>query len=101
METRVINMTQELQKKGADYKRLEDQHFINVNLMKEAEERARTEEEKRKKIEVELAEQKERVRKLESECIASIERARISRIEEGKVEGKKLGHDGAMEEAKT
>uniref|UniRef100_A0A2N9GWY4 Uncharacterized protein n=1 Tax=Fagus sylvatica TaxID=28930 RepID=A0A2N9GWY4_FAGSY len=84
METRVINMTQELQKKGADYKRLEDQHFINVNLMKEAEERARTEEEKRKKIEVELAEQKERVRKLESECIASIERARISRIEEGK-----------------
>ena len=101
METKVVNMTQELQKKGADYKRLEDQHFINVNLMKEAEERARTEEEKRKKIEVELAEQKEKVRKLESECIATIERARLSRIEEGKIEGKKLGHDGAMEEAKT
>ncbi len=101
METRVVNMTQELQKKGADYKRLEDQHFINVNLMKEAEERARTEEEKRKKIEVELTEQKERVRKLESECIASIEQARISGIEEGKVEGKKLGYERAMEEART
>ena len=94
-------MTQELQKKGADYKRLEDQHFINVNLMKKAEERARTEEEKRKKIEVELTEQKEKVRKLESECIASIEQARIAGIEEGKAEGKKLGHDGAMEEART
>jgi hypothetical protein len=101
MESRVVNMTQELQKKGTDYKRLKDQRFINVNLMKEAEERARTEEEKRKKIEVELTEQKERVRKLESECIASIERARIAGIEEGKAEGKKLGHDGAMEEART
>ena len=101
MESRVVNMTQELQKKGANYKKLEDQHFINVNLMKEAEERAKTEEEKRKKIEVELTEQKERVRKLESECIASIERARIEGIEEGKAEGKKLGHEGAMEEART
>ena len=101
MESRVVNMTQELQKKGANYKKLEDQHFINANLMKEAEERARTEVEKRKKVEVELTKQKGRVRKLESECIASIERARIEGIEEGKAEGKKLGHEGAMEEART
>jgi hypothetical protein len=43
MESKVVRMTEKLQKKGADYKKLEDQHFKNVNLMKEAEERARAE----------------------------------------------------------
>ena len=75
MEASVIRMTDELQKKGADYKKLEDQHFKNVNVMKEAEERARAEVENREKIEVELAELKEKVKKLESECISSIGKA--------------------------
>ena len=43
MESKVLRLVEELQKKAADYKKLEDQHFKNVNLMKEAEERARTE----------------------------------------------------------
>jgi hypothetical protein len=101
MESRVIKMTEELQKKGADYKRLEDQHFINVNLMKEAEERARTEVENRKRAEVELTELKEKVRKLESECLASLGKAREEGKEEGKAEGKILRHESAMEEART
>ena len=101
MESRVLRLTEELQKKAADYKKLEDQHFRNVTLMKEAEERARTEQENRERLEKELAKQDAKVRKLESECVASIEKA----IEDGKaerrVEGKKLGFDGAMEEART
>jgi hypothetical protein len=94
MESRVLRITEELQKKGADYKKLEDQHFKNIKLMKEAEEQARVEVENRKKMEVELAEQKEKVRKLESECIATIERARIDGIAEGKAEGKSWGMRG-------
>ena len=101
MESRVIRMTEELQKKGADYKKLEDQHFRNVTLMKEAEERARTEVENKERAEVELTELKEKVRKLESECIASIGNAREEGKEEGKAEGKVLGHAAAMEEART
>ena len=101
MESRVVKMTQELQKKGADYKKLEDQHFINVNLMKEAEERARTEVENRKRAEVELTELKENIKKLESECLASLGKAREEGKEEGKAEGKILGHESAMEEART
>uniref|UniRef100_A0A2N9HW37 Uncharacterized protein n=1 Tax=Fagus sylvatica TaxID=28930 RepID=A0A2N9HW37_FAGSY len=101
MESRVVRMTDELQKKGADYKKLEDQHFKNVNLMKEAEERAKAEVENREKIEVELTKLKEKVRKLESECIASIEKAREEGKEEGKAEGKVLGHEAAMDEART
>ena len=75
MEARVIRMTDKHQKKGADYKKLEDQHFKNVNLMKEAEEQARVEMKNKEKIEVELAELKEKVKKLESECISSIGKA--------------------------
>jgi flagellar biosynthesis/type III secretory pathway protein FliH len=101
MESRVVKMTDELQKKGADYKKLEDQHFKNVNLMKEAEEQAKAEVENREKIEVELTKLKEKVRKLESECIASIGKAREEGKEEGKAEGKVLGHEAAMDEART
>ena len=75
MEAKVIRMTDKLQKKGVDYKKLEDQHFKNVNLMKEAEEQARVEMKNKEKIEVELAELKEKVKKLESECISSIGKA--------------------------
>jgi hypothetical protein len=31
MESRVLKMTDELQKKNADYKRLEEQHLMNIN----------------------------------------------------------------------
>lgn len=40
MESRVLRMTDELQRKSADYKKLEEQHFININMMKGAEELA-------------------------------------------------------------
>ena len=43
--------------------------------MKEAEEQARVEMKNKEKIEVELAELKEKVKKLESECISSIGKA--------------------------
>uniref|UniRef100_A0A2N9FZZ0 Uncharacterized protein n=1 Tax=Fagus sylvatica TaxID=28930 RepID=A0A2N9FZZ0_FAGSY len=101
MESRVLKMTDELQKKSADYKRLEDQHFININLMKEAEDRARAEEESRKKAEAELTELREKIRKVESECLATLGKAREEGLVEGKIEGKKLGHESAMEEART
>ena len=69
--------------------------------MKKAEEQARAEVENRKKLEVELTELKEKVKKLESECIASIGQAREEGKEEGKAEGKALGYEAAMEEART
>ena len=90
MEARVIKMIDELQKKDAvheekmtkalasataNYKKLEDQHFKNVNVMKEAKERARTEVAKREKVKGEMAEMKEKMKKLESECILSIGKA--------------------------
>jgi hypothetical protein len=101
MESRVMKMTDELQKKSANYQRLEDQHFININLMKGAEERARAEAESRKKAEAELTKLKEKVKKVESECLASLGKAREEGIEEGKTEGKRLGHESAVEEART
>ena len=94
-------MTDELQKKSADYKRLEEQHFININSMKVAEDMARAEAESRKKAKAELTTLREKVMKLESECIANLGKAREEGLVEGKIEGKKLGHEAAMEEART
>jgi hypothetical protein len=48
-------------------------------------------------MEVELNEMREKVRKLESECILSIGKAR----EEGKSKGKVLGKEEAMDEVKA
>uniref|UniRef100_A0A2N9FWJ5 Uncharacterized protein n=1 Tax=Fagus sylvatica TaxID=28930 RepID=A0A2N9FWJ5_FAGSY len=75
----------------------EDQHFKNVNVMKEAKERARTEAANRERMEGELAKMKDKVKKLESKCILSIGKAQ----EEGKAEGKVLGKEAAMDEART
>jgi hypothetical protein len=36
-------MTEVLENAATNYKKLEDQHFKNINIMKEAEERARNE----------------------------------------------------------
>ncbi len=95
MEARVFNMTEELQTNDAkheksmaevlesttsNYKALEEEHFRNLNTMKEAEERVKTEAAKRAQMEGEMAEMREKVRKLESECIQAIGLAR----EEGK-----------------
>ncbi len=40
-------MSEVLESVADNYKKLEDEHFKNVNIMKEVEERARVEEEKR------------------------------------------------------
>jgi hypothetical protein len=97
MEARVFKMTETLQTKEAEheknmaevlesaasnYKALEEEHFKNLNIMKEAEERARVEATKRARMEEEMVEMKEKVRKLETECINAIRKAR----EEGKEE---------------
>ena len=112
MEARVFRLTEKLQKKDVkheknmsevlenatnNYKKLEDEHFKNINIMKETEVRAQTEETKRAKAEAEIAEIREKMRKLESECILSIRKAQ----EEGMAKGKKLGKEGAMEEVKA
>jgi hypothetical protein len=116
MEARVFNMTEELQNKGAkheksmakvlesaasNYKALEEEHFKNLNTMKEGEERAQTEAAKRAQMEREMAEMREKVRKLESECIQAIRKAREEGKEEGKAEGKELGKEEAMGEVKA
>uniref|UniRef100_A0A2N9F9Z9 Uncharacterized protein n=1 Tax=Fagus sylvatica TaxID=28930 RepID=A0A2N9F9Z9_FAGSY len=91
MESRVLKMTDELQKKSTDYKRLEEQHLMNINSMKVAEDIARAEADNRKKAEAELTILREKVVKLESECLANLEKAREEGLLEGKIEGKKLG----------
>ena len=64
----------------ANYATLEKEHFNAINNMKAAKERARTEAEQKVKMEVELTQLQEKVRKLEAECIQSIGEAQ----EEGK-----------------
>ena len=116
MEARVFRLTEKLQKKDAEheksmsevlevaannYKTLEDEHFKNITIMKEPEERARTEEAKRAQMEAEITEIREKMRKLESECILSIGKAREEGIEEGMAKGKELGKEGAMDKVKA
>ena len=48
-----------------------------------------------------MNEMREKVRKLESECILSIGKAREEGKEEGKAEGKVLGKEEAMDEVKA
>ena len=116
MEARVFRLTEKLQKKDAEheksmfevleaasdnYKKLEGEHFKNINIMNEAEERARTEEGKRVQMEAELAEMQEKMKKLESECLLSIGKAHKEGMEEGLVKGKELGKEGSLEEVKA
>jgi hypothetical protein len=97
LEARVFQMTEALQKKNieheksmaevlesvaSNYKSLEEEHFKNLNAMKEAEERERIETEKQAQMEEQMAQMEEKMKKLESECILSISMAR----EEGKEE---------------
>ena len=116
MEARFFRLTEKLQKKDAEheknmsevlenaannYKRLEDEHFKNVNIMKEAEEPTRTEEAKRVQMEVELNGMRDKMAKLESECLLSIRKAHEEGMKEGMAKGKELGKEGAMEEVKA
>ncbi len=116
MEARVFRLTEKLQKKDVEheksmsevlevaannYKTLEDEHFKNITIMKEAEERARTEEAKRAQMEAEITEIREKMRKLESECILSIGKAQEEGIEEGMAKGKELGKERAMDKVKA
>jgi hypothetical protein len=66
----------------SNYKSLEEEHFKNLNIMKETEERTRNEAAKRIQMEEKMAQLKEKMRKLETECIQSIGEAR----EDGKEE---------------
>ncbi len=116
MEARVFRLTEKLQKKDAEhkkrmsevlelaannYKTLEDEHFKNINIMKEAEERAWTEEAKQAQMEAEITEIREKMRKLEYECILSIGKAQEEGIEEGMAKRKELGKERAMDEVKS
>ena len=97
METRVFRMTEALQNKdtehakslaevmenaASNYKSLEEKHFKNLNIMKEAEDRARTEASKRAQMEEKVAQLKKKMRKLKAKCIHSIGKA----YEDGKEE---------------
>ena len=90
METRVFRMTEALQNKdtehakslaevmenaASNYKSLEEKHFKNLNIMKEAEDRARTEASKRAQMEEKVAQLKKKMRKLKAKCIHSISKA--------------------------
>ena len=116
MEARVFRLTKKLQKKDAkheksmsevlesaadNYKKLEDEHFKNIKIMKEAEERAQAEEENRIQMEAELTGMQEKMKKLESECVLSISKAHKEGMEEGLEKGKHLGKEGAMGEVAT
>jgi hypothetical protein len=63
---------------------LEKKHFETINLMKDAEEKARTESEQRMKLEADLIQLQEKIKELEAECVRSIGEA----LENGKREGK-------------
>jgi hypothetical protein len=79
-----------------NYGKLEKQLFETTNLMKDAEEKARSESEQRAKVEAELVELKANVTLLESECLCSISEAQ----EEGKREGRAEGELKVLNEVK-
>uniref|UniRef100_A0A2N9EIM2 Uncharacterized protein n=1 Tax=Fagus sylvatica TaxID=28930 RepID=A0A2N9EIM2_FAGSY len=89
-------MTDVLANAANNYGTLEKQLFENTNLMKNAEEKARTESEQRARVEAELVQLKEKVKLLESKCVRSIGETR----EEGKREGKAEGEQLILDEVK-
>ena len=110
-EARIFGLHQNLKDKEAEHEKaltdvmanavnnygtLEKQLLETTNLMKDAEEKARTQFEQRAKVEAELDQLKEKVKLLKSECICSIGEAR----EEGKREGKAEGELSILNEVK-
>jgi hypothetical protein len=67
-----------------DYGDLEKKHFETIRLMKDAEDRARSESEQKVKLESELAQSLEKIRTLEAEYLRSLGKT----LESGKKEGK-------------
>jgi hypothetical protein len=113
MEARVYRLTEKLQKSEAEheksmsevlkvaeenYTRLESEHHKNIITMKEAEERARTEETKRVEVEAEIAKIQGKMKELESECVRRLGIAHKEGMDEGLKKGKELGKEGAMGE---
>ena len=70
-----------------NYGKVEKQLQEATSKLKDAEEKVRSESEQREKAEAELAPLHDRIRRLESECCQSIEKARIDGIREGRAEG--------------
>uniref|UniRef100_A0A2N9HPI1 Uncharacterized protein n=1 Tax=Fagus sylvatica TaxID=28930 RepID=A0A2N9HPI1_FAGSY len=68
-----------------DYGDLEKKHFETITLMKDAEDRARSESEQKMKLESELAQSLEKIRILEAEYLLSLGKT----LESGKKEGKR------------
>ena len=77
-------MSEVMANAAKDYGDLEKKHFETIMLMKEAEEKARSESKQRTKLKAELVQYQEKVRKLKVECIHSIGEA----MGNGKKEGK-------------
>ena len=91
-------MSETLRAAGENHKKMEDELSRNVNLMKEAEERARTEETKRAQAEAEVTKIQKKMKELEAECISWLGNAHKEGMEEGLKKGKELGKEGAMGE---
>ena len=79
-----------------DYGNLEKKHFETVTLMKDTEDRVRSESEQRAKLETELAQQLEKIRTLKTEYLRSLGET----LENGKKEGKQEGKQEAWGEIK-
>ena len=92
MEARIAGLHQTMKDKKAEhekivsdvmanaadnYGKLEKQLSEAINLVKDAEEKAKTEAEQTAKVEAEMVELKKKVELLESECVRLIEEARI------------------------
>uniref|UniRef100_A0A2N9I9D7 Uncharacterized protein n=1 Tax=Fagus sylvatica TaxID=28930 RepID=A0A2N9I9D7_FAGSY len=101
-EEQIVGLNQTMKEKDAEhekvvsdvmataaenYGKLEKRLHEATNKLKDAEEKVRSESEQRAKAEAELAPLHDRIRRLESECCQSIEKARIDGIREGKAEG--------------
>jgi hypothetical protein len=89
-------MSDVLANAAKNYGDLEKKHFETITLMKEAKEKARTESERRTKIEADLVQLQEKVKNLEAECVRSIGEAR----EDGKWEGNQEGKQEVLNEVK-
>ena len=79
-----------------NYGDVEKQLHQTINKMKDAEEKLASESDQREKAEAEVAQLKAKVELLESQCIHSIEQARIN----GKREGKAEGEQSILDEVK-
>ncbi len=76
------SLAEVMENAASNYKSLEEEHFKNLNTMKEVEELERSEAGKRAQTEEDMAQLKEKMRELEAECIQSIGQARENEKQE-------------------